>query len=286
LKGGISQGMHRLEVSAPDGERQRFVLRRFNDWCAEHDPSVAKREWLVLQALRESPVPAARPVWLDEAGRLFGRPALVTTLLPGAGVVGRADDEWIRHFAETLANIHGVPVAGTHLQELENHDLDTAARLAGDPPDHHVRGHPRAGEVWAAMRRRWPLVVRDRLVALSHGDYWAGNTLWQDGRLTGVVDWEMVGLASRAYDVGYTHMDLSLCTGGSVPDQFVAAYERAAGWTFRDRGFWKLLGVWRALGDWQEWLPGWQAFGPSDLTLDVIGARLDAYVDSALREIE
>jgi hypothetical protein len=51
LKGGISQGMHRLEVTAPGGERRRFVLRRFNDWTIEHDPAVASREWRVLEEL-------------------------------------------------------------------------------------------------------------------------------------------------------------------------------------------------------------------------------------------
>jgi hypothetical protein len=34
--------MHRLEVTAPDSERRRFVLRRFNDWCVEHDPTIAR----------------------------------------------------------------------------------------------------------------------------------------------------------------------------------------------------------------------------------------------------
>jgi len=287
LKGGISQGTHRLEVAARDGERRRFVLRRFNDWCAAHDPTVAVREWGVLQELGASTVPAAQPVWLDAAGRLFGRPALATTLLPGRGRhIPRRAGAWMRQFAEALVAIHTVPAAGTRLEVLlPNAELGRATRLAEDPPTKHVQGHARAREVWAALRHLWPGVERDGPV-LVHGDYWPGNTLWQRRRLTGVVDWEMAGLASRGYDVGYTHMDLSLSVGGSAADQFVAAYERAAGWTLRDRAFWQLLGVWRALADWWEWLPGWQAFGPSDLTTEIIGSRLDAYVESALRAAE
>lgn len=284
LKGGISQGMHWLAVMAPDGARHRFVLRRFNDWCRDHDPAVAGREWRVLQALQESGVPAARPVWLDEAGRLFGRPTLVTTQLTGRGTLVPHRPGWLQQFAATLASIHAVRVADSPLEQLENLDARRTARLAGDPPEDHLRGHVRAGDVWAALQHLWPAVALDGPV-LVHGDYWSGNTLWRRGRLTGVVDWEMVGLASRGYDVGYTHMDLSLCVGGSVPDQFVAAYERAAGWTLRDRSFWKLLGAWRALGDWWEWLPGWQVFGPTDLTTEIVGVRLDAYLESTLGEV-
>ena len=63
------------------------------------------------------------------------------------------------------------------------------------------------------MQHLWPAVARDGPV-LVHGDFWAGNTLWQRHRLTGIVDWEMVARASRGYDVGYTHMDLALSVGG------------------------------------------------------------------------
>jgi aminoglycoside phosphotransferase (APT) family kinase protein len=284
LKGGISQGMHRLEVAAPGGERRQFVLRRFNDRTIEHDPTVAGREWRVLEALEGSAVPAPWPVWLDQAGRLFGRPALVTTLLPGKGtLVPQGARRWVQQLAQTLAAIHAVPITGTSLEELKNTDAGRASRLASDPPREDLQGHVRAREVWSAMRELWPGVVRDGPV-LVHGDYWAGNTLWRRGRLTGVVDWEGVGLASRASDVAYTHMDLALCAGGSLPDEFVEAYERAASWTMRDRAFWRLLAVWRALGDWWEWLPGWRAFGPTDLTTETVGARVNAYVESALRE--
>jgi hypothetical protein len=83
---------------------------------------------------------------LDEAGRLFGRPALVITQLRGRGTLVPLDGPgWLQQFAATLASIHAVPVADSPLEQLENSD---------------------------ARRTAWL----------------AGNTLWQRGRLTGVVD--------------------------------------------------------------------------------------------------
>ena len=40
-----------------------------------------------------------------------------------------------------------------------------------------------------ALEAVWPLGSRNA-DKLMHGDYWPGNTLWKDGRLVGIIDWE------------------------------------------------------------------------------------------------
>jgi len=37
---------------------------------------------------------------------------------------------------------------------------------------------------------------------LTHHDFWSGNTLWQRGVLTGVVDWAGAAVGPRGFDVG------------------------------------------------------------------------------------
>jgi phosphotransferase family enzyme len=47
----------------------------------------------------------------------------------------------------------------------------------------------------AAVAATWPDDGRPGLV---HGDLWHGNTLWDDGRLTAVLDWDCAGVGPRA----------------------------------------------------------------------------------------
>jgi aminoglycoside phosphotransferase (APT) family kinase protein len=63
---------------------------------------------------------------------------------------------------------------------------------------------------------------------LTHYDFWSGNVLWQDGVLTGVVDWPGAATGPRGYDVGWCRLDLYLLYDERVADRFLASYEAAA----------------------------------------------------------
>src|SRR5581483_8085253 len=91
LRGGVSSGMHAVELWSLSGERQRVVVRRYGAWRVRNDPGAAEREWAVLDALARANVPAPRPLWLDQTGELFGCPTLVTSLLPGRGLLAPRD---------------------------------------------------------------------------------------------------------------------------------------------------------------------------------------------------
>jgi hypothetical protein len=123
-----------------------------------------------------------------------GRSVLVATALPGTPMsVGY--HSW-RHTARPTAVRSDFTIAGRWLRELQ----DVTAH------DGHKITWPT--EVADALRGRWdghPRLERAlaRLVAASshlgdqtipttvvHGDFWFGNVLVADGRVTGVVDWE------------------------------------------------------------------------------------------------
>lgn len=52
--------------------------------------------------------------------------------------------------------------------------------------------------------------VRRNPPALIHGDFWFGNTIWQAGRLTGIIDWDGACIADPARDVAGARNDLAL----------------------------------------------------------------------------
>jgi aminoglycoside phosphotransferase (APT) family kinase protein len=64
---------------------------------------------------------------------------------------------------------------------------------------------------WASAGQR----VRERLLqsmppspppALVHGDYQPGNLLYEAGRMTGIIDWELASIGSPLLDVGWLMM--------------------------------------------------------------------------------
>jgi hypothetical protein len=69
----------------------------------------------------------------------------------------------------------------------------------------------------------------DQQVGLAHGDYQQFNVLWEDGRLTGIVDWPNCATAPRGVDVGHCRLNLAVLFSADVADDYLAAYERAAG---------------------------------------------------------
>lgn len=64
---------------------------------------------------------------------------------------------------------------------------------------------------WLDAAQRVRAALLDRLPpspapALVHGDYQPGNMLYENGRLTGIVDWELASIGSPLLDVGWLMM--------------------------------------------------------------------------------
>ena len=51
--------------------------------------------------------------------------------------------------------------------------------------------------------------------------------MWEDGRLTGVVDWSGAALGPRGFDLGWCRLDLYLLFDQRIADAFLASYEAA-----------------------------------------------------------
>jgi len=80
----------------------------------------------------------------------------------------------------------------------------------------------------------WHLLT-DAPRVLTHYDYWSGNTLWDNGTLTGVVDWSGAALGPPGFDVGWCRLDLYLLYGEHIADQFLDSYLAASEQSVPDR---------------------------------------------------
>lgn len=280
LHGGVSSSVHLVRLEMADGQRQDVVVRRYGaDWHT--DPAACLREFRLLHILAAHGFPAPRPLLLEPTGGPFGVPTVVMTRVPGRPQLApHAMDDYLRQLAGTLARLHALPLDGL---DFLPHQRDLANRSLATP---YAGKDPLQRSVWQHARGAWPAVAAAPAgEALLHGDYWPGNVLWARGRLTAVVDWEQPRLGDPTKDVATCRGDLTVLFGPDVADTFVACYEAAAGRRVANLPFWDVFVCTWALAEVDDWLPGWQALGRAELSLEQARERLSSFARAALAHL-
>ena len=187
----------------------------------------------------------------DVNGDWSEHPTSVISWLAGEPDVTPSDPQrWARELGRALALVHGV--AGD--------------RLTGLPSVFDRRGSQAElnGPLAAEVRARWPQIIGSPEV-LTHSDYWSGNVVWRDGRLTGIVDWSGAARGPRGYDVGWCRLDLVLLFDARIADVFLAAYEAAGALTLGDVVLWDAWAVARSHDIVETWTPNYAPLGRGDL---------------------
>ena len=93
----------------------------------------------------------------------------------------------------------------------------------------YMANHPDGSVVWNALEHllpRWQQVPP----TFVHTDYRIGQVLWDQTRITAVLDREEAGYGDPAYDVAYCRMDLWLGRMGRLAaDELLKVYEAEMG---------------------------------------------------------
>ncbi len=202
---------------------------------------------------------------------------VLTSCVPGTSVIPpKPDPEQLRELGAAAARISSV-------------ELPPAAVLA-------VRSRPIEGEDFAAMRREQGAsellrvaeatvaVTRpvDRRLGLVHGDLWHGNTLWDGGKLTAVLDWDCAGVGPAGIDLGSLRCDAAWCHGADAAEHILRGWEAEAGRPASDIPYWDAVAALASPPD-MGWFPMAMADqGRPDLTREVMLERRDAFLDAAL----
>ena len=182
------------------------------------EPYTVHREAQVYRAIAASGVQA--PPLIAEHPRI---PAILTGRAPGIAEFRRLSDPTMKQriaseLMDNLARLHRTDAAGL--------------RLDGGVEGVRIADHVRAElDIWRAMYAeagetdpllglafRW---LRDNLpdpdgpAVLVHGDAGPGNFLFEDGRLTALIDWELAHLGDPMEDLAWFSMR---CVMEPVPD--------------------------------------------------------------------
>ena len=234
--------------SAPAGPQRQKLVLRIGPPSGLFAPYRASPEFTVLRALQGSAVPVPRAFYFSDASDVFGGPFFICEHVAGTAPLpwvapGRAAFEpalrarLAEQFVASLAALHWFGWRGS-----------AVAGLAGNV----AMGNAAARQVtlWEDALRRWQLreypVVEQSLawlrthcpdaphVAIVHGDYRIGNFLVDQGKITAVLDWELVHLGDPHEDLGF--MCLRAFGGKAADGSFLvchlltreALYERYA----------------------------------------------------------
>lgn len=277
--------MHAVELLGPGGARRVVVVRRYGPERLALSPNVADRERCALEHARDAGLPVPDLLLADPDGSLLGSPGVVTSLLRGRPVLAPRDPiDWARQLAETLARVHDVPLGDDALALFDDQTAHLTARLAARDPEPRIAEHPDGGRSWSALRAALP-ELPERPPHFLHGDYWPGNTLWEEDRLVAVVDWEQPAFGHPESDLAYCRLDVSLLGMPRAAEELVRAYEAAAGRRARQLAFWDLVAAQRPMPDPVVWFGGYAALGRADLTAPRLRANLRTFVHDALERV-
>jgi hypothetical protein len=107
--------------------------------------------------------------------------------------------------------------------------------------------------------------------------------LWQEGRISGIVDWVNACHGPAGIDVGHCRLNLALLMGVAAADQFLAEYQAAAGSAFAYHPYWDLVSLLEFLPGPPAVFRGWIDYGVTHLTPGLMVERIEEYLLSLLR---
>lgn len=262
LAGGTHAHTYQIHTSNPELE---IILREFppGDTAARHEAEV-------LTALDGLDGLAPRLLASGTDGAQPATPWNLISRLPGAANITPArPSAFAAQLGATLARIHAT----------------SPARLGRFPRVPDGRGGSigaLSGPAASPVAASYELLISAPGV-LTHYDFWSGNTLWQRGVLTGVVDWSGAAVGPRGFDVSWCRLDLYLLYDQRIADCFLDSYQAASGTALPEPLLWDLWAIARSYQNVESWVPNYHDLGRADLTASELRKRHTLWTQHLLR---
>lgn len=273
LAGSTSSSLFALDITGGAGPVP-CVLRVYDNagWLGS-EPDAPRREAAALERVARAGLAAPSLLACDPDGaETGGVPCLLMTRLPGRVVLTPGDlDGWLRGLAGALPPLHALSADDFPWDYRPYADLSTLA----PPPWSRVPG---LWERALALSREPPPPAR---LCFIHRDYHPNNVLWENGRVSGVVDWPSACRGDANVDVAWCRKNLMFTHGIAAADAFLRAYEAVADPSFAYRPFWDVMVLLEELPGPPRPYPPWAEFGVR-VTAEAMRGRVDDYLESVL----
>jgi aminoglycoside phosphotransferase (APT) family kinase protein len=204
------------EVFAVDRGAARWVLRRAPRHASSATAHDVLREFRILDAIKDEPVPIARPVVACDDPEVFGAPFYVMERVDGRPILQAVPEAWaaapgthgraLEELVDALVAVHAVDWRGCGLGDLAHGDdylSRQRTRWLTQLDSYGGRELPVAQRIADWLEAQRPA---DQPSALCHGDYKLDNVLFAPvapPQLLAVVDWEMAAIGDPLVDLAW-----------------------------------------------------------------------------------
>ena len=259
----------RIRMADPDRD---LLLRRFTDEARlETDPWYSPvGEVAALEAISGRGLPVPELITADPLAADCEEPTLLLSWLPGSPPPERIDDgeAFVRALAEPMPAIHACPLVA---RTYEPYFASDGARIEALRPP-----------AWAfdptVWERAFALVAAgapDHEVRFIHRDYHHGNTVWEDERVVGIIDWTTGSSGPVGIDLAGMRLNLVWDFDLELADDFLDAWRAVADGSDGYHPFWDVLDSVDAIGGGEP--------DDNDTTEDLL--RSERFVERALLEL-
>lgn len=255
LEGDYSNSTHLVDARAPDGSLFQVVTRRYAIFGDYDRGEKARREFKTLQLLKRHGFPAPEPLYLDDTGATLGSPGIVTRFVPGRLILTPPfPAQWAETLGRTLAEIHSTPIHASDTSFLLNANSEALWFVRSkDTVPEYISAHPKGAALRQAVIDALPAQTKVE-PSLVHIDYWSGNILWDQDRISAVVDWEEASQGDPGIDVAYCRMEMFLVGMREAAATFLEIYETETDKPVSNLGLWELAAAVRPMFNPEGWI--------------------------------
>lgn len=265
LKGGVSSVISHHLLDDQSSVVSRQILNK--EWLAEElDLIIHERASLLALSRGDLTVPTFLAA--DAIAKECDAPTLLMSTLPGKVQLDRSVYEaGMPQLAETLYRIHQTTIPPDFRWEYAPyapiHEI-TVPNWTTNPDDWEKALH----FVQNSTPSFTPVFI--------HRDYHPTNILWEDGKLSGVVDWINACRGPALVDVAHCRINFALLYGVETADSFLKAYLNEHHMDYNPH--WDILSVFDFVDEEMDVYEGWTDLGYTELSSSLMKLRADEYI--------
>jgi aminoglycoside phosphotransferase (APT) family kinase protein len=194
-------------------------------------------EFGMLREVYGTGLPVARPVCCDPTGTVLGRAFLATERLPGHAdndlivASGPVAEAVLRDLAAVAARLHSLRFDPNRMAGLEPPGPEPAALVQLAHWNEIFRRNrdapwPELAYAFRLLRATAPAI---RASSLIHGDLRVPNVMYEQDRVTGLLDWELVHFGDPMEDLAWMYRSIWAPERALPFADFLDAYAHAGG---------------------------------------------------------
>ena len=259
---GFSYETYLFTLSWQDdsGPCQEDMVMRMEPEFGLIPPYDVRPQYELLSRLHGSTIPVPEVFWLEASGDVLGRPFFIMGRIPGETMFAYAQKhpeslpDLRRQLVEVIIDLHqldwralGLGILGVpeNLHDNIENEID---RWKRELDKSMLFPYPFLDEIHRYLRNNIP-DAQD--IAFCHCDIQPANILVENGRISGVLDWELATLGDPLADLGWSCATIEKFFGSewNENDYIRQYYQQRTGRRINDDhlNFWKILSFYKGI---------------------------------------